>query len=199
MKEIVCKQNSPEWIAARCGIPSASSFHQIITKEGKPSKQRDQYLYQLAGERITGMPEESYQSVAMLRGKEIESEARQFYEIIKEVEVKEVGFCLADGRFKYGASPDGFVGADGCLEIKSPMMAKSVSYIIDGGLPSLYFCQVQGQLLVTGRKWVDFLSYHKGLRPHIIRVEPHLEFQSKLKLELEKFCIELEDIVNKIK
>ena len=72
MKIINCIQGSPEWFQARCGIPTASGFEKILTASGKPSKQREKYLYQLAGEKVTGKPEETYQNGAMKRGTEME-------------------------------------------------------------------------------------------------------------------------------
>jgi len=199
MRIIDVQQNSPEWSAVRRGVPSASAFDMIVTTKGELSKQRQKYLYRLAGEQVSGIVEETYQNGAMLRGKEMEDEARQLYSLINGVEVQQVGFCVADGDFAYGASPDGLIGEDGCLEIKCPQMATHVGYLIENVLPLEYFQQTQGQLLVTGRKWVDFMSYYPGLKPLIIRVNPDKKFQQVLKAELEKFCIELKQITERIK
>lgn len=199
MKIIDCVQGTPEWLAARCGIPTASNFDKIVDISGKPSKQRKKYLYQLAGERITGKAEETYQNGAMQRGIKLEAEARNYYEFTCGKTVKEVGFCLVDGKWKYGASPDGLVDKDGKVEIKCPTIATHVTYLVDGGLPSDYFQQVQGQLLVTGRDWCDFISYYSGMNPLIVRVEPDKKFLAILKAELEAFCAELEEVVAKIK
>jgi predicted phage-related endonuclease len=196
MKIIDCLQGSPEWYAARCGIPSASSFDKIVTTKGEPSKQRTKYLYQLAGETITGLAEESYSNANMERGKIVEAEARSLYTFNTGKEVLQAGFCLAEG---YGASPDGLVGEEGCLELKCPIMATHVGYLLDNTLPMDYFQQVQGQLLVTGRKWVDFMSYYPAMKPLIIRVEIDEKFIKALKIELELFCDELKEIINKIK
>ncbi|MFH1645774.1 MAG: lambda exonuclease family protein [Candidatus Omnitrophota bacterium] len=189
-------QNSPEWYAAKCGIPSSSEFDKLVILSGKPSKQREKYLYRLAGERLLGHSEESYQNAAMLRGKEVEAEARQYYEFITGQEVKQVGFCLADG---YGASPDGLIGDDGLLEIKCPILSTHIYYLIKNELPSDYIQQVEGQLLVTGRKWVDFLSYYPGLDPLLIRVERDEDFIKTLKIELKIFCQELDELTEKLR
>lgn len=198
MKMIAVVQGTPEWFAARCGVPTASSFDSIITLKGEPSKQRQKYLYRLAGENITGVSEESYQNGNMLRGKELEAEARKLYEFMAGVLVQEVGLCLSDDRL-YGASPDGLIGDDGCLEIKCPKMETHVGYLIDNKLPADYFQQTQGQLLVTGRKFCDFVSYYPGLKPLLIRVEPDTKFHALLKDELEKFCAELKELTDKIR
>ena len=183
---------------ARCGIPSASNFDKIITTKGEPSKQREKYMYQLAAEAVTGVKEESYQNAAMTRGIEMEAEARQFYELTNNVEVEQVGFCLEDTGL-YGASPDGLVNSDGLVEIKCPQSQTHVSYMIKGGLDTEYYQQLQGQLLVTGRRYVDIISYFPGLKPMIIRVVRDEKFLKALRVELDVFCIELQDVIRKIK
>jgi len=198
MKILEMEQRSPEWFKARCGIPSASSFDKIITTTGKQSTQRKKYMLQLAGEVLSGSQEESYQNAAMLRGIELESEARSFYELTTGQSVKEVGCCIEDNNL-YLASPDGLVGEDGLIEIKCPIMSTHVGYLLENELPSEYFQQVQGQLLVTGRKWVDFISYYPGIKPLLIRVKRDAGFISELISELRLFCKELDDIVNKLK
>jgi len=197
MKIIQVEQGSPEWHACRAGVPSASNFDMIVTSKGEPSKQAQKYMYRLAGERITGIPEETYQNAAMQRGVELEAEARMFYEMTNDCKIEQVGFCLADGG--WGCSPDGLVNGDGLIEIKCPSMAVHVGYLLDGKVPTDYFQQTQGQLLVTGRKWLDFVSYYPAMKPLIVRVERDEVFIGKLEEELEKFVSELEEIVNKIK
>ncbi len=196
MKIYDFEQRSPEWFKARCGIPTASNFHKIITATGKPSSQAKKYLYKVAGEAVTGSPEDTYQSAAMLRGCEMESEAKSFYEVVKGIEIEEVGFCTDKGA---GCSPDGLIGKDGMIEVKCPIIATQVGYLVCWVLPADYVQQVQGQLLVTGRKWCEFVSYYPGLKPLIIRVERDEKFIAALKSELEKFCAELKEIIIKIK
>lgn len=196
MKVFEFEQGSPEWHSIRAGRPTASNFDMLVTSKGEVSKQRTKYLYRLAGERITGMPEDSYQTLAMIRGNEVEAEAREFYELLRGP-VRQVGFCLDDSD-SYGASPDGLIGDDGCLEIKCPNLSTHVGYLIEEKLPTEYFQQVQGQLLVTGMKWSDFVSYFPGMKPLIIRVERDEGFIESLKSELIEFCSELEHIVRNL-
>lgn len=192
------QQQTPEWFAARCGVPSASNFDKIVTTKGEPSKQAQKYLWQLAGERVTGKQEESFTSGHMQRGIELEAEARQFYELVSDVVVQTVGICYPNENKKYSCSPDGLVGEDGGLEIKCPSMAVHVGYLIEGVLPTEYFQQVQGNLLVTGRKWWDFVSYYPGLKPLMLRVYRDEEFIKKLDLALENFCEELDAVTKRI-
>lgn len=199
MRIIECEQLSEEWYKIRCGIPSASNFDKIITTKGESSKQAQKYLYQLAGEYVTGQKEQSYQNAAMLRGIELEQEAKNLYQIINEVVVESVGFCIGEPDIEYGCSPDGLVGDKGLVEIKCPNLATHVGYLLDNKAPTEYFQQMQGQLLVTGREWVDFMSYYPAIRPLIVRVQRDEEFIKKLRIELEVFCTELNKIINKIK
>lgn len=193
------EQGSQEWFAARCGIPSASNFDKIVTTTGAPSKQAKKYLYQVAVERVTGKTEETYVSAAMERGIEMESEARNLYELMYDVKVEQVGLCYPDEKKLYSCSPDGLVGEDGLLEIKCPISSTAAAYIIEGGLNTDYFQQCQGQLLVTGRQYVDLFSYYPGIKPHIIRIERDEKFLGLLRKELEWFCEGLDAAVEKIK
>jgi putative phage-type endonuclease len=196
MRIIECEQRSSEWYQARVGIPSASEFDKIITTSGLPSTQRNKYLYKLVGEKLGALPEEGFKSKAMEDGILKESEARDMY--ARDVKpITQCGFCLHDDG--YGASPDGLVEEDGQVEIKCPSLAVHVEYLIRKELPTDYFCQTQGQLLVTGRKYNDFISYYPGLKPLVIRVRPDLKFQEMLKVELSEFIKELNELVEKLK
>jgi len=194
-----CEQLSEEWRAARGGIPTASCFDKIITTKGEPSKQAEKYLNQLAGERVSGTTEEGFKSAYMNRGNEVEAEAREFYELITDSVVQKVGICYANEDKKYSCSPDGLVGEDGGIQIKCPSMAVHVGYLRDNKLPMDYFQQVQGELFVTGRKWWDFISYYPGIKPLIVRVERDEKFIKALEIELEVFCKQLEEVVERIK
>lgn len=200
MKILDLVQGSPEWFQARLGIPTASNFDKIVTADGSPSKQADKYIYQLAGEWASGQPEENgFKSQAMTNGTEREAEARQFYEFTTGVTVKRVGFCITENFPICGASPDGLIEECGGLEIKCPMAATHVSYSLKSELPMEYWQQVQGNILVTGSKWWDFMSYYPGMKPFLTRVYPDDNFLNLLKCGLETFCTKLEEVKQKIK
>jgi hypothetical protein len=187
---ISCEQGSPEWHAARCGIPTASNFDKLVTSTGAPSKQAQGYLYALAAERITGRVVELPVSAAMEEGSRREEESRMVYAMIREVEVTQVGFCLDDSG-RYGCSPDGLVGDDGCLELKNPLGKTAVEYLVGNRIPAEYTQQVQGQLLVTGRAWVDWTSYFPGLPVMVVRVPRDVAFIAALEKALAVFCKDL--------
>ena len=192
-------QGSPEWLLARAGLPTASCFSNIVTSKGEPSKQAKKYLYQLAGEKLIGAPSDNFQTPAMIRGQELEPEAREAYEFITDNKVEEVGFCYYDDNKLIGASPDGIIGEDGGLEIKCPSLPVHVEYLDKGKLPVIYFQQVQGCMLVTGRSYWDFFSYYPGLPPLLIRVERDRDFISYLSVALVTFCEKLDEMTMRLK
>lgn len=192
-------QGTQEWFAEKLGKPSASNISKILTNDGKPSKQRDGYLYELAAEIITGQRVESYQNENMIAGQDREQESRTLYELMNNVEVQQVGVIYKDRDKKFLCSPDGVVNMEYGLELKNVLPKTQIKYLLDGGLPAEYFGQVNFSLYVTGFKFWDFLSYAPGLKPLLIRVLPDDKFIKTLEIELNKFCEELETIVEKIK
>ena len=194
-----CNQGESEWLSARVGIPTSSNFDKIITTKGERSKQYLKYLYTLAGERFIGKKEDTFQSLAMQKGIETEAEARAFYELTNGVEVIQCGICYSDDKKLWASSPDGLVGKDGLVEVKCPLLSTQVYYIVEGGLVEDYYQQLQGQLFVTGRKWVDIISYYPAMRPVIIRITPDPKFQKALAVELEVFVKRLDEITAKLK
>lgn len=188
MKIVECVQYSPSWWEARRGIPTASQFDRIITPGGKPSKGMDRYIAELVGERVDLRPNwftERPMNPAMRHGLDTEPEARRFYEYERGLDAQLVGFCQTDdGRF--GCSPDALVGDDGGLELKCVQLPTQVEYLLAGTLPDEYRPQVHGQLIVTGRKWFDFMSYAPPLPPLLVRVVPD-DYTRQLRIALEVF------------
>lgn len=189
MKSYDCEQLSAEWFELRRGRPTASQFGRIITaKTMKLAAAADEYIAELLAETYHVGPLSDIAappSRAMLHGTNTEPEARAWYSLERNVDVQEVGFVTTDdGRF--GASPDGLMGVDGGLELKCPQGKTQVGYLLAGELPSEYRAQCHGQLIVTGRKWVDFLSYCPGLPPLLVRVEPD-GFTEALRAALDQF------------
>lgn len=193
------EQGSEQWFNEKLGKPSASNASKIITNEGKPSKQRESYLYSLAAECITKHREETYRNSIMEEGKKREEESRRYYEFIKDVEVEQVGVVYKNERKQFLCSPDGIVNNKYGLELKNPLPKTQVKYLLDNKLPSEYFSQVQFSLYVTSFKFWDFLSYYSGLKPFIIRVERDEKFITALKIELQLACEEIDRLVEKLK
>lgn len=194
-----CEQSSEEWFMARAGIPTASCFDKIITpKTAKPSSQAKNYMYQLAGERITGYKTESYQNFAMQRGIENEAEARELFALSIDAEVQQVGLVYPDEKKLCSCSPDGLMDDIG-LEIKCPLIHTHVSYLLADSLPADYICQLQGSMLITGFQAWWFVSYYPGLKPLMIRVPRDDDFCAALESELDSFCKQLDDVTAKLR
>ena len=191
------EQGTPEWYAARAGIPTASNFGKIIKANGSFSSSCKDYVNQLVGERLLWHTEESYKNEWMQRGIDIEGEARELYEFTRDVEVKQVGFITKENP-QCGCSPDGLVGDDGGLEIKCPKLSTHIKYLRSGKLPAEYHRQVHGSLYVTGRKWWDFMSYYPGIKPFIIRVQRDDEFNQLLEMAIGEIVGQIENAVSDI-
>lgn len=154
-------QESQEWMLARVGAFTASRASDLMAKtRSGPSASRGNLLTLLAVERLTGQPVETYSNGAMQRGIELEGEARDAYSFETGYPVEEVGYIAHPDIERCGCSPDGLVGDDGLVELKCPAsMAKHLEALRTGSHAQEYAWQLQHQLMVTGRKWVDAASY----------------------------------------
>jgi len=215
------EQGSPEWLAARCGIVTASVVGQLVTSRqptaieadcpecgaltadpciGKRSPAPLKTLHParaaaargldrvigadmnsdtaralvltLVAERITGHVEPMQVSQAMMRGTLDEPYARDAYSE-HHAPVEEIGFMVRDfGRYRIGYSPDGLVGDDGLIEIKSRAQKKHLQTILADEVPLENMAQIQTGLFVSGRHWLDYVSFCSGMPLWTKRVEP---------------------------
>lgn len=193
-----CKQLDPEWFAAKCGIPSSSKFDKIVTSTGEPSKQAKQYMLQLAGETVSGVKTETYSSQDMKRGILFEPEARRSFEMIHNVDVRQVGLIYKDEEKTASCSPDGLPFENCGLEIKCPLVHTHVEYLLKNKIPTKYIQQVQGSMYVTGFESWFFMSYYPGIKPLILRIDRDPMFIGKLHAAITEFNQELNEIVRKI-
>jgi hypothetical protein len=177
------EQGTPEWLAARCGIVTASVVGQLITpKTVKPAS--NDYSRALAAtltaERITGHVEPIHENADMLRGTLDEPFARDKY-AERAADVTEIGFMVRDDwGFKLGYSPDGLVGEYGLIEIKSRRQKKHLQTILADEVPLENMAQCQAGLLVSGREWLDYVSYCGGMPLYVKRVEPDPKWQAAI-------------------
>lgn len=198
MIEINVEQGSPEWVAARLGIPTASQLHRIITPTGlKFSAQQTKYMAEKLAERVLGFPMDSASSGAMLRGTAMEAQAVAWYEFQNDVTTRKSGIFLSDDR-NVGASVDRLVGEDGILEIKCPLAPQHIMYLM-GADEADYRLQCQGQMWLTGRQWVDRVSFFDGLPAHVLHVERDERVIGPIADEVDKFCVRLDAAERKIR
>jgi hypothetical protein len=190
-----CEQGSPEWYACRLGIPTASRFATVMAKGkgGGESKTRTDYMYDLVGEKLTQTQAEGFSNSHMERGHEMEPDARRLYAMVRDVEPVQIGFLR---RGDVGASPDSLVGDNGLLEIKTKLPRLQLQAVFANRLPPEHRAQVQGQLWVSGREWLDFVSYWPGLKPLIVRVERDEPYIAEIAIAVSDFLCELNDLMN---
>ncbi len=192
-------QGGDAWLQARCGILTASEMKLILSpKTLKPAKNEkaSAHLYELAAQRISQYVEPHYISDDMLRGQADEIEARMLY-AKHYAKVEQAGFVTRDDwGFTLGASPDGLVGDDGMIECKSRRAKYQVETIASQAVPEEYGLQIQTLLLVTGRRWCDFISYCGGLPMVVLRVLPDSVVQNAILAAATAFERELAEVLS---
>ena len=168
------EQGTEEWHALRCGMLTASTMKLILTptlKVANNDKTRA-HAWELAAQRVTGYTEPTFINDAMLRGINDEPLARDLYSE-KYSPVTECGYITTEIEgFTVGYSPDGLVGDDGLIEVKSRSQKGQIETIVSKSVPDEFVMQLQTGLLITGRKWIDFISYCGGMPMFVLRVEP---------------------------
>lgn len=168
-------QGSEEWLQARLGFLTASEMKLIMTPSTlKPSSNKETraHVFELLAQRITGWAPEQVETWDMLRGRDDEVYAREAYRAHFD-EVEDMGFITNDRwGFTLGYSPDGMVGDDGLIEIKSRKPKFQAETIVKNAVPDDFVLQLQTGLLVSERKWIDFISYCGGMPMVTIRVLP---------------------------
>ena len=196
-------QGTEEWFAQRLGKVTASRVADVVakTKSGY-STSRENYMVELALERIKGVREESYTNSAMQWGTDNEPLARAAYEALTGAFVVETGMVDHPRIQMTGASPDGLLGDDGLLEIKCPNSATHVRTLRSRKPDGKYITQMAWQMACTGRKWCDFVSYDprmpEGLKLFVTRIERDDALIKSLEYEVEVFLGEVSEMVNEL-
>lgn len=199
------EQRTDEWFAARCGCVTASRLSDVMakTKSGY-SASRKNYMMDLICQRLTGKSEQGFTTAAMQRGTELEPVARERYILNQfDADVIEVGFIPHPTIEWFGASPDGMVNDDGLLEIKCPNTATHVDTLRTGKPKREYILQMHAQMICTGRKWCDFVSYDNRLPEYLSYFETRIYRDDALvediEMEVTSFLSDLESELEAIK
>jgi len=198
------EQGTDEWFAVRCGKVTASRVADVIatTKSGY-SASRANYEAQLICEILTGKPAESYSNAAMAWGTETEPLARAQYELKTGEMVNQVGFVVHPMIEQAGASPDGLVGSEGLIEIKCPNTSTHLDTLLAQKVSSKYITQMTWQMVCTGRKWCDFVSYDprlpENLQLFVQRIELDEDYAKKLQNEVVMFLVEVNEKIEKLR
>lgn len=158
-------QGTDEWKQARAGKVTASRAKDARDrlKSGAPSGKQIAYACQVALERISGKPADAtFENWQMREGNAQEPYARAGYEARTGAFVDEVGaFATDDDLFLY--SPDGVIGSDGLLEVKSLFSPERIVTIVGNGDVSDFIDQCMFGLWLTGRQWIDLVIWTPAL------------------------------------
>lgn len=186
-------QSSPGWLQERIGRATASRMKDALAKkkDGSDSEARRKYAIELITERITGLAIERFVSDDMRRGLELENVARSLYEIKTGDLVGPAALIHHPSIEWLSATPDGFIGADGLIEIKVPRPERFVEWRMSGLIPDEHILQMTAQLSCTGRRWVDFVAYCDTVPPdhqlYIRRFAPEPEALAKFEADASEF------------
>ena len=195
-----------EWHQKRLGKFTSSRFADMMTtgraKNERYGQSAIKYIYEKIAEILTAQPH-VVTSQSMDWGTQMEAAAITLYEEKTGNKVEYTGF-LEFGSYA-GGTPDGLVGEDGVIEAKCPFNpANHIQTIIENQVPNQYQFQVQGNLMVTGRKWCDFISYdprvnEDSLKLHVIRVERDEAIILAIQERIAEVTEKLNELLNQIK
>ena len=193
------KQGSDDWITQRLGKVTASVIHKIYSD--KITATKINFAHSLAMERLTVRRMKNIETIDMVRGLALENKARIAYETATHQKVTLVGFIPHPDIKNAGASPDGFVGEDGFIEIKCLNTRNHNQIVKNKKIPKQYHYQMQFQLACSRREWGDFVAYHpevdEGL--YIERVYPDHKIITELHNKVVSFLGEVEVLYRKLK
>ena len=197
-------QRSDEWNCARLGNVTASRVADIMPGvRGGYLASRKNYMAELICERLTGKPQESFQSEPMIRGIELEPYARSMYEAKNGVWVTEVGYLPHPTIEHFGGSPDGLVGEDGLIEIKCPNTATMIDVLMTEKVDRIYYTQMQVYMILAGAQWCDYVVYDDRLPENLCyfqkRVGADDKYMVEIETEVKKFLVELDDLEWKLR
>lgn len=197
------EQGSDEWFAQRIGLVTASRMNDVMAtiKSGEAAVRKN-YRAQIIAERLTGVKADSFTSAAMEWGVSNEPIARAMYEVSTGADVDKVGLVLHPVIKMTGASPDGFIGEDGLIEIKCPNTATHIDYLLGGVVPAEYKNQMLWQMECTDRKWCDFASFDPrmpdDMQLYVIRYHRDEDKLLELRAGVLKFIGEVDDTLEKL-
>lgn len=177
-------QGSDAWLALRCGKITGSRFKAAMDRNkrtGEPNKARRDLVATLQMELVTGLPEYVKPNEYMEHGTAMEPKARLAYEFLRDCRCVVPAFIHHPSLPYVGFSPDGLVGDDGMIELKSPFLEPRHTRTVESQkCPDDYYAQVQGGLWVAEREWCDFVSYFPSISVEIVRVYRDEEYIKRL-------------------
>lgn len=174
-------QHTDEWLKERAGHFTASSANDLFM--GKTTQTYNDLINKVIFEKLTGTVINNYQTPSMLRGIELEEQARIAYEELTFSKVEQVGFYEVDEWI--GCSVDGLVDKNIIVEIKCLEWNTHLRNMLADKVELKYLRQCQFQLMCLKREAVDFFSYHPDFRPLYKRIYRDEKMIDEIKVELK--------------
>jgi hypothetical protein len=161
---------SPEWFINRQGNFTGSEIWKLMTearsKKDVLSKTAETYILEKVWEKLSGEVKQGINNMATEFGNDNEPIAKKFYTSVTGNEVKESLMLYSNEIEGLTGSPDGLIGEDGLIEIKCPynganhlkhcFITSDETFLSEQ--PEYYY-QMQCYMLLSGRKWCDFVSF----------------------------------------
>jgi len=199
------EKTKEEWHQQRLGKLTASRFEDLMVRDKsgkKPGQAAMKYVYEKVAELLTNQPH-IVTSQATDWGNQMEAFAIAKYTEQTKNTVTPGGFFEFSDMA--GGTPDGLVDGDGIVEVKCPYNpANHVETVLTNEVPTKYIYQIQGNLMVTGRKWCDYISYdprvqEESLQLFIKRVYRDEEIISEIRERIEELSQLVKELYEKLK
>ncbi len=188
-------QGTEEWFDLRKGKFTASMIKDLFMATS--TKGYESAIYKVVFERLSGQRVESeFKTPYMQRGNDLETEARERYQLMTFNKVDNGGFYELNEFV--GASPDGNIEQDGILEVKCPAYNTMIKYLLKKELPSEYNYQVHSQLLICEKQYCDFFAYHPSLESFVLRVERDEEICKEINKKLKESILKVKSIMKEL-
>lgn len=166
------EQKSPEWHDLRNKYPFTSSMAQAI---GNAGKGLESLIWEKLTERYSSGERVEFTNPHLERGNELEPQAISEYELETGENVDLISFVTnTDVHELAGASTDGLVNSDGVIEAKAYndkkylMLLRELKKKGSITIESVYLWQMEMELMLTAREWVDFVVYNPNFKKNII-------------------------------
>ncbi len=191
------------WLQSRIGKLTASrmAIAMSFLKTGKESAERAKLKMQIVAERLTDIIVPHYVTEAMAWGIATEAEAKEAAAKLIGIKIKPCGFFDHAEIDNFGATPDGLLDDDGVLEIKCPTTTTHLSWLLANQVPPEYKPQMLAQLLCTGRRYAQFMSYDPRVahRPILYkRFAPTQAERDKVEQAAIQFLNEVEELFERV-
>lgn len=147
------EQRTEAWYKAREGMVTGSKVGAILGIN--PWRSRTDVLHDMLYGR-----KNNDQNLALIWGTELEPYAKGLFETITGFDVEEAFFDISSDYEWLGASPDGYIGEHGLIEIKCPFRMRN-----DGAKHKTideqpyYYAQMQVQMLCSDKEYCHFFQW----------------------------------------